>query len=213
MPLIKNCGLKTPEAIVCAVSTGASFIGFVHHEASLRHLSAEEIAVLFSHVPTGIAKVIVLVDPTDTMLAALPKPDFWQVHGTSDPVRIQTIHRSTGIPVITGIRVRTPADLNDVADLEAVSAHLLFDAYHPLEMGGSGLTFDWDLLRGLPLQKPWFLAGGLTATNVQEALRATHAPMVDVSSGLEDVPGIKSLEKIAKFNDAVLQPIDHFDPS
>jgi phosphoribosylanthranilate isomerase len=204
-PRIKNCGLTTPSAIACAVSTSANFVGFVHHTASPRHLTAEQIAALYAHVPPGVACVIVLVDPSDDMLASLPKPDFWQITGVSDPARIAAIHAATGVPVITAIRVRSAEDIAPASALEAVSAHLLFDTYHPQEAGGTGHAFDWSLLKNLSLSKPWFLAGGLNADNVADAIRRTHAPMVDVSSGLEDAPGIKSLEKIAAFNKAVLE--------
>lgn len=200
MTRIKNCGLKTPEHIACAAFTGAAFVGFVHYAPSPRHLTAAEIQALYAHVPAEVAKVAVLVNPDDALLATLPKPDFWQVHDV-DAARVADIHRHTGIPVITGIRVRSAEDLAQVAALEAVSAHLLFDAPAP----GSGHVFDWNLLKGLTLQKPWFLAGGLTPENVAEAIRVTGAPMVDVSSGIEDAPGQKSAEKIAAFNAAVLQ--------
>lgn len=204
-PRIKNCGLTTPPAIACAVSTGANFVGFVHHTASPRHLVPEQISALYAHVPPDVARVIVLVDPSDATLASLPKPDFWQITGVSDPARISAIHAMTGVPVITAIRVRTAEDIANAEALEAVSAHLLFDAFHETGAGGTGHIFDWALLKNLALSKPWFLAGGLNAGNVADAIRHTHAPMVDVSSGLEDAPGIKSLEKIAAFNAAVLQ--------
>ena len=188
-----------------AVDTGASFVGFVHYAPSPRHLTPAQIGALYAQVPAPIARVIVLVDPDDALLANLPKPDFWQVHNVSDPARIQAIAATTGVPVITAIRVRDAADMAQAAALEAVSAHLLFDTYHPTEIGGSGQSFDWSLLRGIALKKPWFLAGGLTAQNVAAALAQTGAPMVDVSSGIESAPGIKSLEKIAAFNKAVLR--------
>ncbi len=66
------------------------------------------------------------------------------------------------------------------------------------------MAFDWSLLQDVQFQKPWFLAGGLNAANVAEAIRITGAPMVDVSSGIETTPGRKSAEKIAAFNAAVL---------
>ncbi len=204
-PRIKNCGLTTPPAIACTVSTGADFVGFVHYEASPRHLTPAQIATLYTHVPPDVARVIVLVDPSDDILASLPKPDFWQITGVSDPARIAAIHATTSVPVITAIRIRTVEDLANLAPLEAFSAHLLFDAYHPQEAGGTGESFDWSLLKNLSLTKSWFLAGGLNVGNVAEAIHSTHAPMVDVSSGIEDAPGIKSLEKIAAFNKAVLE--------
>ncbi len=197
---IKNCGLTTPASVTQACATGASFVGFVHHAASPRHLPIRDIAPLYAHVAPTVAKVIVLVSPADALLDELPKPDFWQIHGVVDASRIHAIHARTGIPVITAISVRNADDLTTVPALEDASSHLLFDAPH----AGSGHRFDWQLLTALMLSKPWFLAGGLTVETVAAAIRATGAPMVDVSSGIERAVGIKSEELIAAFNAAVL---------
>ncbi len=116
--------------------------------------------------------------------------------------QLEAIGQRYRIPIISAISVRDASDLTLASLLEEISAHVLFDAKTP----GSGKPFDWRLLKNLPLKKKWFLAGGLTPENVAEAIRITHAPMVDVSSGIEDQPGSgnKSLEKIASFNAAVL---------
>lgn len=206
---IKNCGLKTADAIHEAARTGASYIGFVHHIGSPRHLDFPAMAALAPHVPNALAQVVVVVDPSQDRLDAMLThihPHFLQLHRVSDPARIAWVTEHTGIPVITALTVRGTVDANTVRALEAPSAHLLFDAFHPAQEGGSGRVFDWELLRGLPLRKPWFLAGGLTNENVARAIRLTGAPMVDVSSGIEQSAGVKSLEKIAAFNAAVLQP-------
>ncbi len=147
--------------------------------------------------------VVVLVKPNFDMLydiGELIHPDFIQLHGVLDAAHIHHITDTLGIPVITALAAQDAVQLSLASELEAVSTHLLFDAKHP----GSGQSFDWTLLHDLPLTKPWFLAGGLTPENVAEAARLTGAPMVDVSSGIEDTPGHKSLEKIAAFNAAVL---------
>lgn len=208
MTAIKNCGLKTEAAIHEAARSGASYIGFIHHLASPRHVDIEHIAKLSAKAPHHLKQVIVLVDPSFDLLDEIltqVRPHFWQLHRVNDPARIAEITSRTGIPVITAISVRDRNNLVNAEALEAPSAHLLFDAYHPHQEGGSGEVFDWSLLQLLKPKKPWFLAGGLTVGNVHEAIRATKAPMVDVSSGIEDAPGVKSLEKIAEFNEAVLQ--------
>lgn len=208
MTAIKNCGLKTEAAIHEAARSGASYIGFIHHLASPRHVDIEHIAKLSAKAPHHLKQMIVLVDPSFDLLDEIltqVRPHFWQLHRVNDPARIAEITSRTGIPVITAISVRDRNNLVNAEALEAPSAHLLFDAYHPHQEGGSGEVFDWSLLQLLKPKKPWFLAGGLTVGNVQEAIRATKAPMVDVSSGIEDAPGVKSLEKIAAFNEAVLQ--------
>jgi phosphoribosylanthranilate isomerase len=201
---IKNCGLKTPEAVDCAITTGAGFAGFVHHASSPRHLSIEQMASLRSHAGSLIKTVAVLVNPSDELLGTIArevKPDYFQLHDARDTGRIQAIQAQFSIPIISAISVKSESDLTNIATLEEISAHLLFDA----PSSGSGKAFDWRLLKNLPLKKRWFLAGGLNAGNVAEAIRITGAPMIDVSSGIESSAGEKSQELIATFNAAVLQ--------
>ncbi|MFZ4541627.1 MAG: phosphoribosylanthranilate isomerase [Rickettsiales bacterium] len=200
---IKNCGLTNPESIAQSVATGANYIGFVHHIASPRHADAATIRTLFSHVPSNVARVIVLVNPDDATIESLPIPSYWQIHGATTE-RIADLSARYGSPVISAISVSSAHDLALAATHEEICDHLLFDA----ATSGSGKPFDWNLLKNLPLKKPWFLAGGLTPENVADAIRITHAPIVDVSSGIEDSPGNKSLEKIAAFNAAVLNAAD-----
>jgi len=200
---IKNCGLKSTQAIDKAIATGAHFAGFVHHEASPRHVTLEEMRTLVAYAKPLMKTVAVLVNPANDLVATLMrdvKPDYLQLHEIEDSARTEAIQSTYGVPVITAVSVKAASDLSNIATLEEISTHLLFDAAAP----GSGKVFDWHLLKNLPLRKRWFLAGGLTPENVAEAIRATHAPMVDVSSGIESSPGEKSLEKIAAFNAAVL---------
>lgn len=200
---IKNCGLKTREALVAAAMSGASFAGFVHHPPSPRHLPLAEIAALSAEAPDALAQVLVLVDPSDALLDDIQRhfrPHYLQLHNIREPARIRAIEERTAIAIITAITVNTRADLASATAFEEVSDHLLFDG----KESGSGEHFNWSLLSGMTLKKPWFLAGGLTVGNVGEALRITKAPMVDVSSGIEASPGVKSLEKIAAFNATVL---------
>src|ERR1700754_2951045 len=99
MPIkIKNCGLKSKEMIDVAIRTGASFIGFVHHEFSPRHLELAEIAKLGAHVPSPAKRVIVVAEPSDELLDTIlahPLPEFLQVHGVTDSERLKDIHRRT----------------------------------------------------------------------------------------------------------------------
>lgn len=159
---------------------------------------------LIAHTAQRVKTVAVLVDPGDDLLAAIrtAAPDYLQLHGVASLARIQEIATRTEKPIISAVAVQSPHDLTLAATLEEISTHLLFDA----AQAGSGHAFDWGLLKNLALKKPWFLAGGLTAETVAGAIRITQAPMVDVSSGIEASPGKKSLEKIAAFNAAVLQP-------
>jgi phosphoribosylanthranilate isomerase len=202
MTLIKNCGLKSLAEMEMAARTGASFIGFVHHAASPRHLDLSTMAALNMQKPAGVKSVAVTMNPSDALLqdiVTMVRPDYLQVHKVDAP-RLTAIREHVTLPLIVGVAVRAAVDIAMAKLYESLAEHILLDA----EESGSGKPFDWSFLEPMPLSKPWFLAGGLTPQNVAEAIRRSHAPMVDVSSGIEDTPGHKSLEKIAAFNQAVL---------
>lgn len=204
MTIIKNCGLKSVLELEQAVATGASFVGFVHYPASPRHLGIPEIAALNLQKPDRLKSVVVMVAPSDQLIddiTSILKPDFLQIHKVDAP-RAAMISERSRIPLILGVAMRDAADVALAHSLEPIAAHVLLDAPE----SGSGSSFDWGVLAGIHFSKLWFLAGGLNAANVRDAIRVTGAPMVDVSSGIEDKLGQKSLEKIAAFNRAVLHP-------
>ncbi len=100
------------------------------------------------------------------------------------------------------LAVAEASDFADVAAYEDAADMLMFDAKAPsgaTREGGHGAAFDWQILRGRKFLKPWLLAGGLNAENVARAIRACETPGVDVSSGVETAPGVKSAELIAAF--------------
>lgn len=201
---IKYCGLRDAQTIAYAATQGAAFIGLVHHLASPRHLPLEAMKHLAASTPPSVKHVAVLVAPDDAMLTELFQhytPHYLQVHHLTDARRIDEIGKRFAVPMITAMSISSAEDLSGLAELEAVSAHMLFDAKN----FGSGQAFDWHILAQKKPIKPWFLAGGLHAGNVTEAIRVTGAPIVDVSSGIEFAPGIKSPEKIADFYRAVLE--------
>ena len=104
------------------------------------------------------------------------------------------------------ISVASAADLDAAAQYEPITEHLMFDAKAPegsATPGGVGATFDWTMLSGRRYARPWFLAGGLDPWNVTEAIAASGAPMVDVSSGVERGAGLKDPGLISAFLDAV----------
>ena len=213
MTLAKICGLTTPETLTIAVEAGAAFVGLVAFDRSPRHLAPEDARRLLDQ--TGLmhdrrAKVVVVtVDPDDALLDALAShvaPDFIQLHGHETPERAAEVRQRTGAGIIKCLPVSGPDDLKPVAGWAGVADHLMFDARTPAEAtlpGGMGLSFDWTLLRGVDLPRPWFLAGGLTPDNVTDAVRLSGAPMVDVSSGVERAPGVKEPALIRAFLQAV----------
>jgi phosphoribosylanthranilate isomerase len=206
---IKICGLSTPETVGAAIQAGATHIGFVHFAKSPRHVAPDQIRALSAAIPAYVQRVAVVVDPTDEILAELVATgalSAFQLHGKETPERAAAIRARFGLPVWKAISVKTRADI-DAANAYAGAADLLlFDAKTPdgaALPGGMGLRFDWTLLQGTPIAAPWGLSGGLSIDNVAEAIRITGAPLVDVSSGVESAPGIKSVDKIMAFCKAV----------
>ncbi|WP_347139927.1 phosphoribosylanthranilate isomerase [Paracoccus sp. SSK6] len=205
MAQVKICGLRRPEHIAAAAEAGARYVGFVFFPKSPRAVSVTEAADLMPHVPVGVARVGLFVDPDDAMLnatlAQVPL-DIIQLHGTETPDRVAAVKALTGLPVMKSVGLSDPSDLPALTDYGLVADMLLVDAKPPKGAdlpGGNGLSFDWRLLVGRKWLRPWMLAGGLTAQNVAEAIRLTGAPAVDVSSGVEIEPGVKDEGLIRAF--------------
>lgn len=207
-PLVKICGINSAAAADAAVRAGADFAGLMFHPKSSRHLAPEQASSLAAHLRRRLKLVAVLVDPADEMVSAVVKsvqPDFLQLHGAETPARVAAIRALFGVPTIKVIAVAEAADLASVAVYEDATDMLMFDAKPPPgapREGGLGSAFDWQILKGRKFTRPWLLAGGLNSENVARAIRLTEAPGVDVSSGVETAPGVKSAELIAKFTAA-----------
>lgn len=207
MPVIqvKICGLSTEPTLDAALGAGADFVGFVHFERSPRHVALDRAAALSRHAKGRAERVVLLVDPDDTLVAAAVEaldPDLIQLHGHESPERVAAIRSRTGRPVMKVIGVATPADLFALAAYKGHADRILLDAKPPKNAmlpGGNGFAFDWSLLDEADLPKDTMLSGGLTPETVAEALRRTGLTAVDVSSGVESAPGEKDVERIAAF--------------
>jgi phosphoribosylanthranilate isomerase len=203
----KICGLKTADAVDAAVAGGACMVGFVFFAKSPRNLTPVAAGALGKRVPAGIAKVGLIVDATDDNIAAILAEaplDLLQLHGHETPERTAAIRARFGLPVMKVISIADAADFAVVGAYEAVVDRLLFDAKPPKSMtgalpGGNALSFDWSLLGGKTFRRPWMLAGGLNSGNLATAVEQTGAKAVDTSSGVEDRPGEKNVNKIKEF--------------
>ena len=207
----KICGVNSADAAQTVAVAGPAFMGLVFFAKSPRNVTASQAAALAAMVPPTTQKVGVFVDPTDPQLEeilnAVPL-DMIQLHGGETPDRVGEIRAGFGLSVMKAIAVASASDLADIAGFEAVADWLLFDAKAPKTMasalpGGNALAFDWTLLAGHTFARPWMLSGGLTPENVGAAAAASGATTVDVSSGVEDKPGVKSRAKILAFLAAV----------
>ncbi len=215
--LVKICGLKTPDAVDAALDAGADMVGFVFFPPSPRHLGFEAARLLGERVNGRAKKVALSVDANDAALGKFIealKPDMLQLHGKETPERVAVLRSRFGLPVMKALPIAQKSDLSPVRLYARVADRILFDARAPQDAtrpGGLGQPFDWRLLENLDLGVPFMLSGGLDAKNVGEAVAITRAPSVDVSSGVERVPGEKDPEKIKAFIRAARAAADILD--
>lgn len=206
-PLVRTkiCGLTTSAQAEAAAAAGAAYVGLVLFPPSPRAVTLAQARAIALAVPLGVAKVALMVDPTDAeldaVLAEVPL-DMLQLHGRESPARVAAVRARAGLPVMKAVGVATAEDLAAVAEHEAVADQILLDAKPPRgasRPGGLGARFDWTLLEGFRPTRPWMLAGGLTPETVAAAVRATGARQVDVSSGVESAPGVKDPDLVRAF--------------
>jgi len=203
--LVKICGLTRETDLDAAVEAGADMIGFNFFPPSPRAVSIARAAELAARVPEGVVKVALTVDADDDLLgdiAANAGVDMMQLHGHEQPERVVEVRRLFGLEVMKALPISDAGDVRHAHAYETVANSLLFDAKPPKDAtrpGGNAIAFDWRLIVGEKWTKPWLLAGGLTPENVAEAIAVSGARGVDVSTGVEDAPGIKSADKIRRF--------------
>lgn len=205
---VKICGITRAQDLEAAVTAGASHIGFVFYEGSPRSIDLETAKTLSNKTPSTLTNVGLFVDPKLQQIEdvlAHADLDMLQLHGNETPQQIQKIRGQFGLPVMKAVRVATKEDLEQVYSYEKICDWLLFDTKSDNAQGGTGKRFDWSLLEGLTLLKPWMLAGGLNTANIGQALTLLKPHAVDVSSGVEDAPGVKNADKIKEFVAAVQQ--------
>ena len=191
MTKVKICGLSSPEAVTAAVDSGADYIGFVFAK-SKRQVTLSQAHDLAKNIPAQVKKVGVFVNPSledlEQTMEAVPL-DMVQIHGDFD----NSLSDKLSVPIIRAVQVASAAvTVEDSAD------YFLFDA----PMAGSGKSFDWKLLDTVSIEKPFFIAGGLTTENVAQAISIFQPYAVDVSSGVE-TGGRKDIQKIKAFIERV----------
>ena len=202
---VKICGVTSQQLMRDAGNAGAQYAGLVFFEKSPRNLSLDKARSIALEAPTGLAKVALVVNPSDRFLDSLTTTvplDMIQLHGSETPQRVSEIKQKTGLPVMKAIGVAEQDDLKKLDVYATVADQLLVDAKPAKDAilpGGNGSAFDWSLLQGRRWTGPWMLAGGLNTENVAQAIAITGAQQIDVSSGVEICPGKKDKRKINAF--------------
>jgi phosphoribosylanthranilate isomerase len=197
---VKICGINAPAAFDAAAEAGADWVGFVFHAASPRCVTPARAALLSGRLRSGPARVGLFVDPTDDELAeALDAVRLHALQVYAPVERIARIRAMFGIPVWRPIAVE---NLSDLPEDGGIAAALVVEPKAPPgadRPGGLAERLDWAMLKDWQPATPWLLAGGLTPANVAEAIAASGAAAVDVSSGVETAPGVKDPALIAAF--------------
>ncbi len=197
---IKLCGLSRLCDIKAANELKPEYIGFVFAPKSKRYVTPEEAYILKQALDSEIPAVGVFVDETTETVAELLNMgtiDIAQLHGGEDNEYIDKLRNLTDKPIIKAFRIEKASDIADAEKSD--SDFILLDSG-----AGTGTVLDWNLLHNV--RRPYFLAGGLSPYNVQEAIRILHPFAVDVSSGIE-TDELKDKLKMAEFVAAVKKEV------
>ena len=193
---VKICGITKLDQAIAIEQSGATAIGFICVPGTPRYIEATHIRAISNQL--SIDRVGVFLDASiDTIreTIAIANLNGVQLHGKESPAFCQEL-RSLNIKLIKALRIRSQADLDQAKLYQSYVDVLLLDAYHPEQAGGTGLTIDWTILKEFRPTCDWWLAGGLTPNNVSDALTLLTPDGIDLSSGLENAPGDKNLERV-----------------
>jgi phosphoribosylanthranilate isomerase len=197
---VKICGITQTEQAIAIARHGATHLGFICVPQSPRYLTPVALAEITQALDAAevVTKTVgVFADASLAEMADIVRQanlSHIQLHGQETLEQCQQLLAELpGIFLIKAIRVRTDQDLVRAGTYAPYVDALLLDAYHPQQLGGTGLTLDWDALVSFRPTCPWMLAGGLTPENVPTALSTLRPDGIDLSSGVEQHPGVKDL--------------------
>jgi len=198
MPIeLKICGIKSEKIIQSIIKKGGcNYLGFVFYPPSPRNLSIAQSKKLTSIVPNNIKKVAVLVKPEISFVEKIKNQfDYFQVYDLS-PEKIQELKLVSNKKIIKAIKVKKKDDIDIYKKFIGIADEFLFDS---TGMENS-FSFDWSYLKNVKIND-WFLAGGIDINNIEKA--SLISKKIDISSSLEDNPGIKSEKKVLNFLDKI----------
>lgn len=195
MTVVKVCGITRASDAEAALSAGATALGFVFWPGSPRSVTPEQARAIIETLPHGTQVVGVFVNEApDAIETAVRQAGLTaiQLHGDETPAILPALHR----PVLKSV---TLADADSAREAWPDHVLLLLDAHDPRRRGGTGQTVDWAAAARLAARRRLVLAGGLTAANVRDAIATVRPFGLDVSSGVEEAPGVKSVTKLQEF--------------
>ena len=201
MTKVKICGITNIEDALAAAGYGADALGFIFYKKSPRYLTSETAHEIFKELPPFVKKVGVFVNEDEDVVNRIldeVKLDMLQFSGDETPSYCDSIDKT----YIKTFRIRDEESLNEINKFD--TSYLLFDSYSEDEYGGTGKTFDWNLIQSQFLKDKYvILSGGLNPENVRDAIVKIKPYAVDVASGVEKYPGKKDHDKIKNFIEAV----------
>ena len=203
MVRVKVCGITNLEDAKIAVDAGCDALGFVFYRKSTRYISPAKARRIISRLPKNILKVGVFVNAKEKAvkhIAAYCRLNTLQFHGQESA---EFCAKFKGYKIIKAFRLKDKAQLKDINNYKVFA--FLFDAFDKNKAGGTGKTFNWNLLKEARRQisRQIFLSGGLNEANVAEAIKLLAPEWVDVSSSVQITPRKKSRAKIMGFVKAV----------
>ncbi len=201
--IIKICGIKNEDTLLCCEENNINFFGMIFFEKSPRNISfenAKKLQTISKKLDINGVGVFVNknIDEIEEIINIL-KLRFVQLHGTEDELYIKHL-KKIGVKVIKAISIKNKNDLRKIDSYESAD-YFLFD-YKPLQgelPGGNAKSFDWNILKNLETDKPWFLSGGIDKNNIEQLLDIINPIGIDLSSGVEKELGIKDNRIINNF--------------
>ena len=194
MPIeLKICGINSEDIIQTVIKNGGcQYLGFVFYSSSPRNLSIEKSKKLTSIVPNHIKKVAILVKPENNFVEKIKDQfDYLQIYEAS-PAKSKELKLISNKKIIQAIKIKKKEDVNLYKQYIGIADEFLFDS-SAME---KSFAFDWSYLKNIEISR-WFLAGGININNLEKATKISKK--IDISSSLEDTPGVKSCKKVSDF--------------
>ena len=201
--ITKICGIKNEDTLICCEDNSVNFFGMIFYPNSPRNISIEDASNLQKKSENlNINGVGVFVNKNINEIEDIIKKlrlKYVQLHGSEDELYIKNL-KKFGVKIIKSISVSNENDLKKINNYQTAD-YFLFD-YKPKKNelpGGNSKSFDWNILKSLKTDKPWFLSGGINLNNIQQILVDINPCGVDLSSGVEKELGIKDNQIINNF--------------
>jgi phosphoribosylanthranilate isomerase len=205
---VKMCGTTRLEDALAGVRYGVDALGFIFYAKSPRYISPADAAEIIKQLPPLIDRVGVFVNAPieDVIAAAAAGLSLLQLHGNESVEYCLDIRKRLPFcSIIKAFRVGEESRREDFTPYNECADAFLLDTYVQGAKGGTGKVFDWSIIERLKLQRPVFLAGGLSSENVVNAIHEVQPFAVDINSGVESQPGIKDHARLAELLQLVFQ--------